>query len=236
MGVVIGFIETVRQYGGGFKLGPVNGDIMGGLTYVMGANGAGKSTLFRLISGEDAPTSGSIEYVQASGRPSVGYLPQDARLPGQARVIDYLYYAAWYQGVARGVRDSSVAKALESTDLVEHKRVRIRKLSGGTQRRVAIAASIVHGPRIVLLDEPTSGLDPAQRVQLRRTVQAFAANRCVLVSTHLVEDLTKSSGQVLVLVNGDFTYHGSVADLDKASASSGVDLEEIIAEKMGQPR
>jgi ABC-2 type transport system ATP-binding protein len=94
----------------------------------------------------------------------------------------------------------------------------MRALSGGTLRRVGIAQALVNDPRILLLDEPTAGLDPEQRLRLRELLGALAADTCVVLATHLVEDVVAACGSVRLIDAGRVVFRGTAADLDAAGA------------------
>ncbi|WP_353647661.1 ATP-binding cassette domain-containing protein [Nakamurella sp. A5-74] len=223
-----------RHYRRGFTLGPINLVIETGLTFLIGRNGAGKSTLFRLLAGDDAPSAGSLNWTTSDRRARIGYLPQDPLLPALSNIGDYLYHAAWLHRVPREDRNTAIERVADLTNLTDRLPQRIGKLSGGTQRRVAIAATIIHSPEFVLLDEPSSGLDPAQRVQLRAVIARMALDRAVVVSTHLIEDLQRQTDStVVVLRDGRLIHQGPVSALEGSGASDDT-VETAITRLMGE--
>jgi ABC-2 type transport system ATP-binding protein len=158
----------------------------------------------------------------SDGRPAqelLGYVPQTPSLPGLARVRDLVAYAAWLSGVQAARADAAVEAALGKMRVLDLASRRIRTLSGGQRQRVALATGIVHDPRILVLDEPTVGLDPGQRLRAREVIQRFAAERPVLLSTHLTEDVEHLADSVGVLVNGRIQYDGPTSQLTIPEAS-----------------
>ena len=164
---------------------------------VLGENGAGKTTLFELLAGGLRRSESA--HVEPAG--DVSYCPQDLTLPRGVRVEDFLRYLAWLKGVRRGTADE-VAAALASVDLVGERRSRIRELSGGMQRRLQIAQSLLTTPDVLLLDEPTAGLDPIQRQRVLDLVRNLRGPRHILVSTHIVSDLLGLAEEVVVIHRG----------------------------------
>ncbi|MCP4084624.1 MAG: ATP-binding cassette domain-containing protein, partial [Actinomycetia bacterium] len=216
-------------YGKSFKLGPLNLDFQTGTTCVVGPNGAGKSTLFDLICGLAVPTTGSA---LVCGDARLGLLPQDVRLPPRASCEEFLAHVAWLQRVPPNTRTQAVRAALDAVDLRDRASTRIRGLSGGMVRRLGIAQAIVHDPDVVVLDEPTAGLDPLQRASLRRLIADLGTSRCMLVSTHLVEDVRGLADRVLVLNSGDVVFDGlldELAQFAEASAPGDTELERAFS-------
>lgn len=148
---------------------------------------------------------------------SVGYLPQSPDLPGHATAEEFLHYVAWIQGVRASARASAVSDVLGAVDLTAHAGSRIRTLSGGMQRRLGVAAALVHNPALVLLDEPTVGLDPLQRISVREALKESHGDRVLIVATHLVEDVRTLADRVLVLSEGALVFDGDVERLESLS-------------------
>lgn len=220
------------DYGSRFSLGPVTTTINPGVTCLVGANGAGKSTLFRLIAGVQRRSRGTITF---EGGSSVGFVPQDPDLPGNARCSDLLFHVAWLQRCPRAGRPQAVRHALESVGLADHADTRIKTLSGGMRRRLAIAQAIVATPDVLLLDEPTVGLDPVQRIELRDVIRGHAEHAPVVVSTHLLDDVQALGGVVMILARGRLAFVGSVSELvdrDPGDGPGETPTERAVADLM----
>jgi ABC-2 type transport system ATP-binding protein len=201
-----------------------------GITGLLGPNGAGKSTLLEILATVKAPKTGSVTVagVEAAGGSSIrairrhlGYLPQRFDLMMWSSCRRNVAYAAWCNGVDPGVADDAALTALAAVDLVDRRDVRAGTLSGGQRQRLGIACAIAHRPAVLLLDEPTVGLDPGQRLEIRDHLRAYAAGACVLVSTHIVEDLAVVASSVVVIDRGVLSYQGSVEGL--AAAETEID-------------
>lgn len=190
-----------------------------GVTALLGPNGAGKTTLIRCMVGLARPSDGQVIIDGrdvSDGKAAqelLGYVPQKPSLPGLAKVRDLVAYAAWLSGVEAAGADAAVEAALGKMQVLDLASRRIRTLSGGQRQRVALATGIVHDPHILILDEPTVGLDPGQRLRAREVIQHFAAERPVLLSTHLTEDVEHLADSVGVLVNGKIQYRGLTSQL-----------------------
>lgn len=191
-----------------------------GATALVGRNGAGKTTLLRSLCGLLPTRRGSIlvdgrDPRDGGGagrdlRAELGWMPQDARLPRRVRVVDIVRYAAWLRRVSG---DVEVGEALDAVDLTERAECRIGQLSGGQQRRAALACAIVGRPAVLLLDEPTVGLDPEQRDHFLRMIKQLSRDRTVVVSTHLIEDVLGVADHVVGLSEGEVTRVGSLGAL-----------------------
>lgn len=140
--------------------------------------------------------------------PSIGYMPQALTLPAEMTARDALTYYAWLRGLPARDAAKRTTTLLEQVELGSRQKDRVGSLSGGMQRRLAFAASLVTDPTVLLLDEPTTGLDPAQRANLRRLVQELPSSATVLISSHVMEDVEKMTGQIVVLAEGQVLHHG----------------------------
>jgi ABC-2 type transport system ATP-binding protein len=173
-------------------------DLPPGVTGLLGVNGAGKTTVMRLAIGELQPTTGRIrDLVHVPG-----YCPQAASLPRSFTVVEVLTYLAWLRGIPRSRRAALVAEAVERAGLPDRAHSTVRTLSGGMQRRVAIAQAFLGDPAVVLLDEPTTGLDPEQRVRCRELIREVRSGSRILLSSHIIEDVADLCDQVLVVHEG----------------------------------
>lgn len=218
----IGLAGVTRSYKSTKAIDGVSLDLFPGITVLLGRNGAGKSTLCRVLTGIEHPDTGHIsrdgqvlEQKQnwRSHHAQTGWLPQDLSAPMRMRVEQYLRYACWLKGFASKEVESRVDQALIRTDLTEHRHRRLQHLSGGMMRRCGIAQAIVHTPNLLVLDEPTVGLDPEQRAWFHQIVRSLAADRTVVISTHLLEDVEALSGRVVVLNRGKVCFDGTTGRL-----------------------
>lgn len=215
-------VENLQVRRGTFELGPVELNLAAGLSVLLGRNGAGKSTLIATVVGLSRPRRGVVEIggVSPYGRRRreamrrVGLVPQDSSLPAGATLDAVLDYAGWLKSVARADVTRRAPVILEALDLSDLSTRKIGSLSGGERRRASIAVSLIHEPELLVLDEPTVGLDPVQRLGLRQIVESIARERCVLMSTHLVEDLSAGVDRVLALSAGRFVFDGAISELE----------------------
>jgi ABC-2 type transport system ATP-binding protein len=216
-------LDNVAQgYGTTTVIDRITVTLRPGVTALLGPNGAGKTTLFRTLATILPPRAGRIviDDVEIDGeqaarrvRDRIGYLPQDFGSDPGMSVTDFVTYAAWMRGVPSGRWKRAVSAALESVDLTDQRRSRMRTLSGGMRQRAGIAWAIVGQPRLVLLDEPTVGLDPRQRLQFRKIISSME-DTVVVLSTHLIDDVAAIGDRVVVLHGGTMRFDGTVAELE----------------------
>jgi ABC-type multidrug transport system ATPase subunit len=221
---MIEITHLTKTYRGGVRaLHDVTLTIGAGMFGLIGANGAGKTTLMRIIAGLLRPTSGRVnvfghDLSSHSGRMAskalLGYLPQELGL--------YPHLSAWefldYMGILKGVTDArarhrQIEELLHTVRLEDVADRRLKTFSGGMQRRVGIAQALLGNPRLLIVDEPTAGLDPEERVRLRNLLAVLAADRTIILSTHIVEDITQSSRDLAVMRKGEIVFRGAPADL-----------------------
>lgn len=197
-------------------------EIPAGVTALLGPNGAGKSTLLQTLVADVELAAGSVtvcglDLSQQQGRAAlprvVGYLPQEFAFWPGFTVAETLVYLSWVKGIPKHQRMPEARRVAEEVGLTERMEERMKSLSGGMVRRVGVAQALLGSPRLVLLDEPAAGLDPAQRVALRDTIRAVAAEgRSVVVSTHMVDDLTAFCDHVVVLRDGTVQFSGTTTE------------------------
>jgi ABC-2 type transport system ATP-binding protein len=218
-----------KRYGGTTALRPVDLDLGPGVTGLLGPNGAGKTTLIRLLTTSAAPTSGTVTVLghEASGslsertqvRRYLGYLPQEVSFPRGMTCFGFIdYIAVLKEWTDTKRRHAEVRRVLEMVGLADRGSKRIRALSGGQRRRLALAQSFLGSPRLLVLDEPTTGLDPEQRASLRTLLSAHGTSGAVLLATHQTEDVAALCERVVVLADGGIRFDGSVADFIATAA------------------
>ncbi|KDN17559.1 ABC transporter ATP-binding protein [Amycolatopsis rifamycinica] len=196
-----------------------------GVHGLLGPNGAGKTTLIRALATVLRPAEGELSLlgVPAGGhaglralRRRIGYLPQNFGFYKRFTVREFVEYIAWLKEMSKKDISGAVQRAVERVGLADRADDRMKTLSGGMVRRVGIAQAIVNDPDILLLDEPTAGLDPAQRVRFRELVQDLGRDSCVLISTHLVEDVGTACSDVILFAEGKLVFQGTPHELAAA--------------------
>ncbi|GLY92906.1 ATP-binding cassette domain-containing protein [Actinoplanes sp. NBRC 103695] len=202
-----------------------------GVHGLLGPNGAGKTTLMRALATVIKPKDGRLRLLGhdvrdrrslRALRSRLGYLPQQFGFYPKFTVRDYVEYMAWLREVPAADVPAATQRAIDRVGLTDRAGSRLKSLSGGMLRRAGIAQAIVNEPDLLLLDEPTVGLDPEQRVEFRELLRDLGDASCVLVSTHLVEDVVAACSDVLLLDQGRLAFRGLPADLARAGASDGV--------------
>ena len=202
-----------------------------GVHGLLGPNGAGKTTLMRALATVLPVAGGDVKLL---GRPvrkgsdlreirrEIGYLPQAFGFYPRFTVREFVEYMAWMKMMPDREIPAAVQRAVDRVGLADRADAKLRTLSGGMLRRAGIAQAIVHDPRILLLDEPTVGLDPGQRVGFRNLLREIGVDSCVLVSTHLVEDVTAACSEVVIMADGRQVWQGTPDQLVEAGGSSDV--------------
>ncbi|MEU0881397.1 ABC transporter ATP-binding protein [Lentzea sp. NPDC005914] len=191
-----------------------------GVHGLLGPNGAGKTTLIRALATVLRPTSGTLSLLGGMDtrllRRRIGYLPQEFGYYRRFTVREFVAYMAWLKEMPADEIPAAVQRAVERVGLADRADDRLKTLSGGMVRRVGIAQAIVNDPEILLLDEPTAGLDPAQRLRFRSLLAELGTDTCVVVSTHLVEDVAAACTDVVLLADGKLVFQGTPAGLAAA--------------------
>ena len=196
-------------------------EIPKGIFGLLGENGAGKTTLMRVLTTVLSPTSGTVTLdgmLYSEGnfekiRRKIGYLPQEIDLYPGLTVQECLEYMGDLSGIPKETCKKRIAYYLEKTSLSEHRKKKMKKLSGGMKRRVGLIQALLHEPEFLIVDEPTTGLDPEERIRIRNLLVDFSEGRMVLFSTHVVEDLTATCNQLAVMKKGEFLYSGNMKEL-----------------------
>ena len=181
------------------------GEVMG----LLGPNGSGKTTIMRILTGFFPPTAGSVaidgldvERHPLAVRERIGYLPENVVLYPDLTVMRFLRFCAEVKGVPAAARRARLDEVLAACGLTEVAGKLIGKLSKGYRQRVGIAQAIVHRPRVLILDEPTVGLDPRQIIEIRTLIKALAGSTTVLLSTHILPEVSMTCGRVIIIDYG----------------------------------
>ena len=182
-----------------------------GMYGLLGPNGAGKSTLMRTIATLQDPDSGSIALGDIDVlkqkdivRETLGYLPQDFGLYPKASAENMLDYFAVLKGITQNRLQKDVKESLlRQTNLWEARKQKLSGFSGGMRQRFGIAVALLGNPKLLIVDEPTAGLDPAERVRFLNLLSAVGENSVVILSTHIVEDVSELCTNMAIINKGN---------------------------------
>ena len=215
--------NLTKRFGQKTAVDDVSLTLTSGVWGLIGANGAGKTTLMRMLAGILTPTSGRVLCDGAdtlslgeAWRDMLGYLPQHFGFYPEFTVADYLDYMAALKGLEKTAARKKIEELCEILSLTRVYKNKIKKLSGGTQRRVGIAQAMLNDPEVLILDEPTSGLDPGERVRFRNLLSEFARDRIVLISTHIVSDIEYIAAENAIMKDGKLIDVGTTEQLLRA--------------------
>lgn len=214
-----------------------------GMFGLLGPNGAGKSSLMRTIATLQSADSGSIflDDIDALQNPQairerLGYLPQDFGLYPRISAEVMLDHIAQMKGVgSRSERKQLVAGLLEKVNLYTHRKKALGTYSGGMRQRFGIAQALVGNPSLIIVDEPTAGLDPTERNRFYNLLSEIGENTIVLLSTHIVEDVSTLCSRMAIICQGELLMEGTPADglgmLKDKIYSKSIDKQELTAYK-----
>lgn len=191
-----------------------SGEVVG----ILGPNGAGKSTMMKIITGYLNPDEGTV---WINGIPNIGnnpdikqkigYLPENNPLYPDLYVMEYLSFVlGLYQSKGKKER---IKEIIELTGLGREKHKKIGALSKGYRQRVGIAQALIHDPSILILDEPTSGLDPSQIVEIRQLIRNICAEKTVLLSTHIMQEVEAVCNRIIILNRGKIIADNTPSDI-----------------------
>ena len=198
--------HVTKRYGTFTALEDISLTFTPGVYGLLAPNGAGKTTLIKMLTTLLFPTQGQIlwkgEDIHALGetyRGLLGYLPQQfGYYPGYTP-RQFLRYAAALQGIPQKEAAGRIDRLLELVGLAQVADKKLRQFSGGMRQRTGIALAMLNDPKLLILDEPTAGLDPRERVRFRNLIHSLAAQRIVILSTHIVSDVETIAGQIILL-------------------------------------
>lgn len=197
----------------------------GDVVALLGPNGAGKTTLLRLLTGYLLPSTGDVEIFGCNPKDErvealnkIGYVPENAPLYPEMTVYEFIRYSA----NLRGLTGKGFTEALKNT--VRQMRLenvinqKIDTLSKGFKHRVAIAAALIHQPRILILDEPTEGLDPNQKFEIHKFIKDYGKRNIIIVSTHILEEVEAVANRVILLHKGKLVRDTTPQELKLSGA------------------
>lgn len=210
--------ELTRLYGGREAVSNVSfnlskGEVLG----FLGPNGAGKSTTMKMLTGNLAPSNGSVKICgidmienPKEAKALIGYLPEMRPLYKELTVDEYLTVAARLHRVSSSHIKKAVELAKERCGLGHMSKRLIENLSNGYQQRVGIAQALIHKPMVVILDEPTVGLDPIQIRDIRALIREVGGDHSVIISTHILPEVEMVCDHVQIIDKGKLVFNGSI--------------------------
>jgi len=218
----------------GVSFTAAKGQILG----FLGPNGAGKTTTMRIITGFMPATSGTVRvegfdvFDQSNEvRRRIGYLPENPPLYNDMSVAPYLRFVARLKGLGRREVGEALERVLATCGLDSVRDRLLGHLSKGYRQRVGLAQALIHDPPVLVLDEPTIGLDPRQIVDIRALVRELAAERTVILSTHILQEVAQICQKVVIINHGRIVVEEEIGTL-----TQGATLEEVFMRYISSER
>ncbi|MFH0926476.1 MAG: ATP-binding cassette domain-containing protein [bacterium] len=200
------------------------GEVLG----FLGPNGAGKTTTMKMLTGFLSPTFGKawvsgldVEEHSKEIRKRIGYLSENAPLYNEMQVGSFLRFIGEVRGIEKEELPERIRKVAGITAIDKVLRQEIRTLSKGYRRRVALAQTLLHDPEILILDEPTDGLDPNQKYEVRNLIKEMAKNKCIIISTHILEEVEAICTRAIIIAKGKIVSDERPDELAKKSKGYG---------------
>lgn len=200
----------------GVSFSVARGEVLG----FLGPNGAGKSTTMKMVTGFLTPSSGSASVAgfdvladPLGVKAAIGYLPEGAPAYPDMTPESFLNFVARVRGIPRGERVRRIADVVDKVQLAGVMRQSIDTLSKGYKRRVGLAQALLHDPDVLIMDEPTDGLDPNQKRQVRSLIHDMAQRKCIVLSTHILEEVESVCTRAVIIAKGRIVADGTPSQL-----------------------
>jgi len=209
---------------------------------LLGPNAAGKTTTMRILTGYlpanegKANVAGFDVFEQPNEvKKNIGYLPENLPLYPEMTVHSFLSFAAEIKQIPAAEKKKAVEKSIDLSGLKTVKGRLIKNISRGFKQRVGIAQALIHDPQVLILDEPTIGLDPAQIVEIRQLIKSLKKKRTILLSTHILAEVTQTCDGVVIINEGQLMASGSLEDLTASFRKKDGIIIKIKDTKKGIP-
>ena len=215
------------------------GEVLG----FLGPNGAGKSTTMKMVTGFLAPTRGTVRVCghdvitdPIAVKANLGYLPEGAPAYADMTPDGFLRFIADIRGLTGAAKKRAVDSAAERARITHVMFQPIETLSKGYKRRVGLAQAILHNPPVLIMDEPTDGLDPNQKHEVRTLINEMAADKAIIISTHILEEVHALCTRNVLIANGKIKFDGTPHELESISryhnavvvSMAGVELSDLV--------
>ncbi len=199
------------------------GEVLG----FLGPNGAGKSTTMKILACFLDPSSGDATICGKSiledpifVRKNIGYMPENAPLYDELTVNEFLQFIADVRGLQNLQRHQEILQLCALQEVADQM---IETLSKGYRRRVSLAQALLHDPAVLILDEPTDGLDPNQKHEVRDLIKKLATKKCVILSTHILEEVEAVCSRAIIIAKGKLLFDGTPGELKRKSQNGKID-------------
>ncbi len=215
--------RLTKRYGPTLAVSDVSFEVRkGAILGFLGPNGAGKTTTMRVITGYLPPSEGRVRVAgydvaeePLAAKRATGYLPESPPVYPDMTVAEYLAFVAKIKGVARREVRKRLDEVCEQVALTDVRERPIGKLSKGYRQRVGLAQALIHQPQVLVLDEPTAGLDPKQIIETRELIKGLAGQHTVVLSTHILPEVSKTCQRVVVINAGRTVAVGTPEELTR---------------------
>lgn len=211
----------------GISFQAAKGDVLG----FLGPNGAGKSTTMKILSCFLAPDSGTASVAgydilrqPVQVRANLGYVAENAPAYEEMPPYAFLHFVCEARGITGPQRRDAIDRIAETCAIADVMHQPIGTLSKGYRRRVGLAQALIHDPPVLLLDEPTDGLDPNQKHDVRMLIKGLAAEKCIVVSTHILEEVDACCNRMMIIDRGRVVRDSTPDELRKAEGGA---LDEV---------
>jgi len=229
---MISIKELRRSFGPVVAVDGVSFDVQQGQVLgLLGPNGAGKSTLMRMLACFLAPDSGTAAVCgydilknPTRVRESLGYLAENVPAYGEMTVAGFLDFICETRRIKGKKRNQSLDRVVPMCSIESVYHQTIETLSKGYKRRVGLAQALIHDPEVLVLDEPTDGLDPNQKHDVRELINKMAGNKCIIVSTHILEEVEAVCSRTIIISRGKILVDSTP---EKLKAEHQCSLDEV---------